>query len=162
MIKEELIKMYRELQCDDDFYSKCVYLNCYSVINDEIISLCVSNKVSASEINDRSFECFDIVLNSTNECVGGISFDYYNRNSNFGNVTYYIKEQFQNKGYASRALRLLVKLLKNNNFKGDKDLYFWVSYYNNYSQKVILNNGGEIVSGGDTETKSPYTLRIKI
>ena len=87
MIKEGLLKMYRDLQCDDDFSTEYVNLNYYSVINDEVISLCVSNKVSASEINDRCFECFDIVLNSTGKLIGGISFDYYKPNSEFGNVT---------------------------------------------------------------------------
>ncbi len=162
MLKDELVKMYHELQCDDDFSTEYVNFNHDSVINDEIISLCVSNEVSANEINDRSFESFDIVLNSIGESIGGISFDYHIPNPDFGNVTYYIKEQFQNKGYATRALKLLVKLLKNNNFKGDKDLYFWVSYYNEYSKKVVLNNGGKVMSGGDKETKSPYMLRIKI
>lgn len=132
------------------------------VINDDIISLSVSNVVSASEINDRSFECFDIILNETKEKIGNISFDYYTPKHEFGNVSYEIDDQFQNKGYATRALKLLVNLLKNNNYKGDKDLYFWVSYYNEYSKKVVLNNGGEIVSGGESETKSPYRLRIKI
>ena len=162
MIKDELVKMYHELQCDDDFCSKYVSLNYYPVINDEIISLSVSNKVSSDEINDRSFECFDIVLNNTNEIIGGISFDYHIPNPDFGNVTYYIKEQFQNNGYATRALKLLVTLLKNNNFKGDKDLYFWIGYHNEYSQKVVLNNGGKVMSGGEKEIKSPYMLRIKI
>ena len=83
-------------------------------------------------------------------------------NHEFGNVSYQIDDQFRNNGYATKALKLLVKLLKQNNFKGDKDLYFWVSYYNEPSKKVILNNGGEVLSGGDAETKSPYTLRIKM
>ena len=135
---------------------------CIPVINDDVISLSVSNKVSANEINDRSFENFDVILNATNERIGSISFDYHIPKPDFGNVTYHIKEPFQNNGYASRVLKLLVKLLKNNNFKGDKDLYFLVSYYNEYSKKVVLNNGGEIVNGGDTEAKTPYTLRIKI
>lgn len=162
MLKDELLKMYHELQSDDDISTKYVNINYYPVINDEIISLCVSNEVSVKEINDKSFECFDIILNITGELIGGISFDYYNTNSDFGNVTYYIKEQFQNNGYATRALKLLVTLLKNNNFKGDKDLYFWVGYHNDYSQKVVLNNGGKVMSGGEKETKSPYILRIKI
>ena len=47
-------------------------------------------------------------------------------------------------------------------FKGNKDLYFWVSYYNEYSKKVILNNGGEIIKGGEDDSKTPYMFRIKI
>lgn len=131
-------------------------------IKDNVISLSVSNMVNASEISNKSFECFNIILNKTNEYIGTISFDYYSKNVEYGNVSYAIKEEYQNKGYATRALRLLIELLKNNSYKGDKDLYFWVSYYNEYSKKVILNNGGEIISGGDSDTRSPYTLRIKI
>lgn len=132
------------------------------VINDDVISLAASNKLSAQEINDRSFEHLDIILNETNQKIGSISFDYYTPSHELGNVSYVIKEPFQHKGYATRALKLLINLLKNNNFKGNKDLYFWVSYYNEYSKKVVLNNGGEIISGGDKDAKSPYTLRIKI
>lgn len=162
----KLVEQYHELESDEDFKNIKISYNYNPIISDEVITLSVSNEVSALEINDRSFECFDIILNNTTEVIGGISFDYYNRNLEFGNVTYFVKEQFQNKGYATRALRLLIKLLKNNNFKGDKDLYFWVNYYNEYSKKVILNNGGEIISGGEFETKEktgiPYMLRIKM
>lgn len=132
------------------------------VISDEIITLSVPNEVTAVDIDNRNFGSFDIVLNDTKEKIGSISFDYYSCEIKYGNVSYTINKEFQNKGYATKALRLLVKLLKSNNFKGDKDLYFWVSYYNEFSKKVVINNGGEIISGGETKTKTPYMLRIKI
>lgn len=171
MSDEKITNDYCEVQnvCEskwiDHYLNKSTFNNYNPVISDDIISLSVSRVETAISINDILFQTFSIVLKKTKENIGIISFNYYNCEKdkyNVGNVTYAIGKQFQNQGYATRALNLLVTLLKNNSFKGDKDLYFWVSYYNECSKKVILNNGGEIISGGDSDTRSPYTLRIKI
>lgn len=162
MLERKLLNSIRELTNDNDLTDTKYCCEYTSVISDGIISLSIWEKIENDEINNKLIETFDIVLNDTGENIGSISFDYYSRNLQFGNVSYAILNEFQNKGYATRALRLLVNLLKNNNYEGNKDLYFWISYYNEYSQKVVLNNGGEIISGGESETKSPYMLRIKI
>lgn len=159
-IINDVLKIKNNIKTTSQTNNFCDQFNV--VIKDDVLSLSVSNKLSANEINDRSFENFDIILNNTNQKIGSISFDYFTPNFELGNVNYAINDQFRNNGYATRALRLLVQLLKNNNFKGNKDLYFLVNYYNECSKQVILNNGGEIVNGGDAEAKSSYTLRIKI
>ena len=158
-----------ELEWINHYLNRSMFNDYNPVISDDVISLSVSNKEVSKIINDTFFQTFDIVLRETKENIGVISFNYYNDEKDkydVGNVTYVIGKQFQNKGYATRALKLLVNLLKNNNFKGDKDLYFWVNYYNEYSKKVVLNNGGKIISGGEIDIKektgTPYVLRIKI
>lgn len=139
------------------------------VVSDDIISLSVPSIKESQTINGCLSKNLDIILNKTKTLLGCIGFNYYYDEKdkfNVGNVTYVIDKKYQNRGYATRALKLLIDLLKNNEFEGDKDLYFWVSYYNNFSKKVILNNGGEIIKGGQPPTNikagTPYVLRIKI
>lgn len=119
-----------------------------SVINDEVISLAPY----PFKINNEIKHQFDIILNKTQEKVGYISYDYscdVKGKYNIGNVFYGIKEECQNKGYATRALKLLKKYLQGVQLDFDKDLYFYVNYYNEASKKVILNNGGEIIEPGN-------------
>ena len=134
------------------------------IISDEIISLYIYE-----EKIDFNTQMFQIVLNKTNSVIGFIEYDYTRdiENSNSqGNVFYRIYDNYQNKGYATKALHLLKNFIKNNKVENNKDLYFKVSYNNKYSKKVVLNNGGEILKEGspmtDTTIGSPYILKIKI
>lgn len=109
------------------------------VISDEVISLCSPTKIK--NINNEKFCNFNIMLNSTYEVIGDISFNYYeNGPSSLGNVIYNIKESYRKKHYCTRALSLLKKLLKDNTFDGDKSLY--IAAINEYSIKVAQANGG--------------------
>lgn len=122
----------------------------YPVISNELLTLSWRCRFDKEDINNEKYTNFDIILNETREKIGNISFDYCCA-SGFtygGNVSYYIKEGFRNKKYASYALSLLKKLLINNYFTGDKDLYISILPNNIYSQKVAEYNGGEIIYSG--------------
>lgn len=135
------------------------------VISDGVVSLSLSNKEAVKLSNQRLSQAFDIVLNDTKEKVGNISFNY-NRDvkseDSIGNVIYEVFDQYQNNGYCTRALSLLKKFVKNVEFNGDKDLYFWIWHDNEASKKVVLHNGGEEIEEERYMEKQPYTYRIRI
>jgi len=109
------------------------------VISDDVISLCSTRK--EENINSEKFCYFNIILNSTYEVIGDIDFNYQvSGPSSLGNVMYNIKENYRNNHYCTRALALLKKLLKNNTFDGDKNLY--IAAINEYSIRVAKANGG--------------------
>lgn len=126
----------------------------YPVISDDILTLSWPNRYryELTDINEKfSYTSLDIILNDTREKVGEITYNY-TLDSGFnygGNVSYEITEQFQNHHYATRALRLLKELLKNNHYDGDKDLYVSTRPENLKSQKVIKNNNGKLVYEGE-------------
>jgi len=138
------------------------------LISDETITLSLAGEFGDKHPNKTVSQTLDIILNETFEKVGMIHFDYsidVSSDHSPGNVCYKIGESFQNKGYATKALKLLKEYLGNLKYKGNKDLYFWVSYDNILSQKVVLSNGGEVVKE-DPKDNDPldngYTYRIKI
>lgn len=93
---------------------------------------------------------FDIVINETKEKVGNIGY-WYQKNGGFtygGNVNYDIDPEFRHLGYATLALELLKNLLKEHKMEGDKDLYISALPNNLYSQKVAINNQGELFYNG--------------
>lgn len=177
--KTEALALARNLlnNLDDYLIVRKIYRNLnllsnyeyHPIISDGVISLSVSNEENAKCINERKSQTFEIVLNETRENVGNICFDYKQNvecEDSFGNVIYEITDQFQNKGYATRALSLLKQVVKNNNFKGNKDLYFWIWSTNEASKKVVLNNGGELLQENKPNTGidfgTGYTYKIKI
>ena len=122
------------------------------VISDDKISLCTMKK--EDNILDKKSSFFNIVLNDTKEVVGDISYNYMNEGpSELGNVMYNVKEKYRHNGYCTRALSLLIKLLKNNTYNGNKDLY--LATINEYSMRVAKRNGGVLYNGEykDLESK---------
>lgn len=118
----------------------------FKVIEDDEISLYYHKKDS---INTEKFASLEIAFNDTKEIVGTIDFNYFNPGFSYGgNISYEINKNFQNRHFATKALKLLKKLLKTNNFKGDKDLYLAILPDNIKSQKVACNNGGELIYEG--------------
>ena len=114
-------------------------LNYREVIADDKIVLMLPN---FRDIN-ASWKKLTIVLKETKEDVGYIEFDLSEDNFKFiGNVEYEIKEIFRNKGYATRALALVRKLVAEYQGEVDKRLYITTEVDNLASQSVILNNGG--------------------
>lgn len=90
-----------------------------------------------------------IILNKTKQIVGQTSFNYYQNGFTYrGNISYYIDEEFRDNHYPTMALGLLKKLLKDNLYTGDKDLYISTKLENYKYQKVILNNNGELFYNG--------------
>ena len=134
--------------------------NFFSVINDEILSLSWKNRFDAIDINDEEEAIFDIILNETREIIGRISFDYCFKSgfSYSGNVGYNINYRFRNKHYATRALRLLRTLLLSNKYSGDKSLYLATKIDNIRSQKVILNNNGNLIYDGKVPINEPLNF----
>lgn len=94
---------------------------------------------------------FDIYLSSI--YIGNISYSVDNNN-----VSYYILEQFRNRGYATKSLSLLIKLFKTEEYNYIKKISLSTEIDNIYSQKVILNNGGRVVK----QEKGLNTYIIKI
>lgn len=134
--------------------------NFFPVISDEVLSLSWKNRFNELDINDEEEAIFDIVLNDTNEIIGKIFFDYFFKSgfSYSGNVGYSIKYRFQNKHYATKALKLLRTLLLSNKYSGDKSLYLATKIDNVRSQKVILNNGGNLIYDGKVPINEPLNF----
>lgn len=146
----------------------------FPVASDDILSLSWKFRFYEVDINKQSYECLDIILNETKEIVGEISFDYC-CSSGFsygGNVGYEIYDEYQSNHYATRALGLLKELVKENCSTNDRDLYLATIPENIKSQRVILNNGGELVYEGSIPeddimycingVKNVHVYRIKI
>lgn len=136
-----------------------------SLISDEIMSL----NPYPFKVNNEIKSQFDIILNETKEKIGYISFDYscdVTSKYNIGNVFYGIHDGYRNKGYATKALKLLKKYIQDAQLDFNKDLYFYVNYHNEASKKVILNNGGEIIEQGNPYENEgngkAHILKIKI
>ena len=134
--------------------------NFFPVISDDVLSLSWKNRYDAIDINDEDEAIFDIILNETREIIGKISFDYFFKSgfSYSGNVGYNIKYRFQNKHYATRALKLLRTLLLSNKYSGDKSLYLATKIDNIRSQKVILNNNGNLIYDGKVPINEPLNF----
>lgn len=124
--------------------------NYYPIINDDLITLSWPIRFKNNNINKNDYATLDIVLNDTREKVGQISYYYSDRiHFNYGgNVSYEINKDFQNKHYATRALKLLKNVLIENEFKGDKNLYIAALPENVMSQRVAKNNDGELIYEG--------------
>lgn len=125
--------------------------NYFPVINNDVITLSWPNRYGSTTISNKIRASLDIILNSTREKIGEITFTYlYNPNLSYtGNVGYHIKDEFQNNHYATIALSLLKELLKNHQYYGNKDLYISTDIHNIRSQKVALNNEGELYYDGE-------------
>lgn len=131
----------------------------YPVISNETITLSWPRRYGQTNINTKSRTTLDIILNSTREKVGEITFNYHNniKNNYTGNVGYHITKEFQHNGYATQALALLKKLLRNNTYPGNKDLFLSISPENIYSEKVALNNEGELYYEGKVPENDPLS-----
>ena len=116
--------------------------NYNQIISDEDISLSKNNNT------DEYIDNFDIILNKTLEKVGRISIYHYNDNyyKYEGNISYEIYEDYRNKRFATKALKLLKIYLQKNNI--NQDLYISTEIDNNYSQKVAIKNGAKLIYEG--------------
>lgn len=141
----DIHKLYKDLHIVEDEYY-------HPVIENDTLALSWSFQSLSDHknINQNFHEFFDIILKTTMEKVGQISFNYlYDSGFSYsGNVSYEIEKDFQNHHYATMALNLLKDLLKSNEFTGDKDLYVAVLPDNIYSQKVAENNNGVLCYDG--------------
>lgn len=137
------------------------------VISDDVISLYRNKALSEnSNLTISQAECFEILINSTNEIVGLITYRY-NNNPEYidygGNINYRIKENYRGNGYAKRAFKLLIEILKNNT-KFDQPLYVASTVYNEDYLKVVSECGGTLIHTGvvpDNVINSKYDREMK-
>ena len=138
--------------------NQIIPLKYYIIASDEAVSL----TTYIENIKGERAHTFNIILNETKEKIGLIKFDYNLDIEKYGNVFCEIYSKYRNKGYGTRSLKLLKEVIKNNKYKGNKDLYFYVAYWNKPSKKIVLKNGGEIINRGIHFFGKPYILKIKI
>lgn len=128
----------------------------FPVISDGVVTLSWRyRKCDDIDLSDEAY--LDIILNETKEKVGFIFFNYNASEESLydGNVGYRINKDFRNNHYASRALGLLKLLVKGNKSVSSKDIYISTIPSNEISQKVIINNGGEMVYFGNVPESDP-------
>lgn len=118
----------------------------------QIINKSISNdSLYLSKNTHDNVLIFDIYLRSI--YIGNISYSGDNNN-----VSYYILDQFRNRGYATKSLSLLIELFKTEEYNYIKEISLSIEIDNIYSQKVMLNNGGKLVK----REKGLNTYIIKI
>lgn len=137
------------------------------VISDDVISLFRNKTLSENDdITISQAECFEILINSTNESVGLITYRYSNNPEYIdygGNINYRIKENYRGNGYAKRAFKLLIEILENNT-KFDQPLYVASTVYNEDYLKVASECGGTLIHTGtvpDNVINSKYDKEMK-
>lgn len=87
---------------------------------------------------------YDIILSKTNETIGNIWFDKGEDEKYiylFGNVGYQIKEEYQNKGFATRAVQLMKEILKEQNIE---EMILAIDADNEYSIKLAATIGASL------------------
>lgn len=142
-VKERINEYYPIIDLSCIFDSMRLYDKNLShlVIEDEEIFFSLRNFRDLYNYNN----IFLIVRKDTLEIVGNIDFCLYKNDENVpyhGNVSYEIYEKHQNKGYATRALKLLKEFIKRLDIDYSKNLYISMLKENEYSRKVAINNGG--------------------
>lgn len=119
----------------------CTYEKSCKVISDDNISI-VCNSDFINNISPNKVMFFDIVLNEDNSIIGDISF-YFSASNELeygGNITYNIEPEYRNKHYATRALKLFKKIIKDVKYEGNKDIYISTVPYDTATQTVAKNN----------------------
>lgn len=135
--------------------------NFHPMIQDEVITISKMFVNDLYDVTEARDEYFDIILNETHEKIGDITFTLYENNFIFsdntiryeGNVSYNIKPRYRSNHYATRALKLLVELIKGNKRSADKNLYISTLPDNVCSQRVAINNGAVLYFEGDVPEK---------
>lgn len=129
----------------------------HPLINNNNITLSWKDKYGSTDIHQKARATLNIILNKTKEKIGEITFNFlYDSINNYtGNISYHIESEFQNNHYATEALALLKELLKSH--KSNKDLYITTDINNIRSQKVAINNNGELYYEGEIPQSDPLS-----
>ena len=112
--------------------------------SDKIISLILED--------DPNEAYFKIVLNETLEEIGHISYTYEN-DSIVGNLSYFLYEEYRNKGYGKKALKLLVDNIRRID---DNDLYLAIIPDNIASIKLAKSQNAKYI--GDVNIPTKYVF----
>lgn len=112
-----------------------------------------SDKIISLILEDVPNEAyFKIILNETLEEIGHISYTYEN-DSIVGNLSYFIYEEYRNKGYGKKALKLLVDNIRRID---DNDLYLAIIPNNIASIKLAKSQNAKYV--GDVNIPTKYVF----
>ncbi len=112
-----------------------------------------SDKIISLILEDVPNEAyFKIILNETLEEIGHISYTYEN-DSIVGNLSYFIYEEYRNKGYGKKALKLLVDNIRRID---DNDLYLAIIPDNIASIKLAESQNAKYV--GDVNIPTKYVF----
>lgn len=109
--------------------------------SDKIISLILE------DVPDEAY--FKIVLNETLEEIGHIIYTYEN-DSIVGNLSYFLYEEYRNKGYGKKALKLLVHNIRRID---DNDLYLAIIPNNIASIKLAESQNAKYIGDVNIPTK---------
>ena len=137
------IKEFNDL-IDLDFAWKDINV----IKKEEFNPIIEDDKICLSQINpsDSIKIKYNIVLKETNEIVGEIACipkrDYFTYD---GGIEYKIKDFYKNKGYATKALKLLLKYLEILNVE---QLFIATEIDNIASKRVFAKNNGELILKG--------------
>ena len=137
------IKEFNDL-IDLDFAWKDINV----IKKEEFNPIIEDDKICLSQINpsDSIKIKYNIVLKETNEIVGEIACipkrDYFTYD---GGIEYKIKDLYKNKGFATKALKLLLKYLETLNVE---QLFIATEIDNIASKRVIAKNNGELILKG--------------
>lgn len=112
-----------------------------------------SDKIISLILEDVPNEAyFKIVLNETLEEIGHISYTYEN-DSIVGNLSYFLYEEYRNKGYGKKALKLLVDNIRRID---DNDLYLAIIPDNIASIKLAESQNAKYI--GDVNIPTKYVF----
>lgn len=112
-----------------------------------------SDKIISLILEDVPNEAyFKIILNETLEEIGHISYTYEN-DSIVGNLSYFIYEEYRNKGYGKKALKLLVDNIRRID---DNDLYLAIIPDNIASIKLAKSQNAKYI--GDVNIPTKYVF----
>lgn len=130
------------------------------VIDDDILELVIPDFYEVSLVWMK----MAVVLKKTREVIGSIEFNFNQDESNFydykGNVSYEIKREYQKVGYATKALTLLRRYLRDNG--KDNDIYISTESNNESSQRVALKNDGILCYEGTVPKSSVLNFLGKV
>lgn len=112
-----------------------------------------SDKIISLILEDVPNEAyFKIILNETLEEIGHISYTYEN-DSIVGNLSYFLYEEYRNKGYGKKALKLLVDNIRRID---DNDLYLTIIPDNIASIKLAKSQNAKYI--GDVNIPTKYVF----
>lgn len=112
-----------------------------------------SDKIISLILEDVPNEAyFKIILNETLEEIGHIIYTYEN-DSIVGNLSYFLYEEYRNKGYGKKALKLLVDNIRRID---DNDLYLAIIPNNIASIKLAKSQNAKYV--GDVNIPTKYVF----
>jgi len=99
-----------------------------------------------------------IILKEGNKLIGNIGIGHYSDDKSKMEIFYFINSEYWNKGYASEAVNVFLKYVKNNNLA--TSLIGAVVPYNTASIKILTKNRFKKSNCKDSHNRNVYELKI--